>query len=796
MTHFTNLHDCGPEDLEEKGAGGKAIGLARLSKLGLLTPPGLVLTDLSTKPQFEDLQEQLKPLAPGPYAVRSSAEGEDGAEASFAGQYTSLLNVDSVEGVMRAIEECENSLFSQRAQAYREEQANLSANTMSVVIQRMVPAKVAGVLFSADPVTGRRDHLVVDAVRGLGESLVSGTQTPDHFLTTREGETIHQDLVGDAPILKDQHIRELVKQARKVEAAWGLPLDFEWAIDERGVIWWLQARPITNLPIDPRELDTVVQKNTDVFTRYNIGEMMPGAVTPLTLSITARGIDVGLQAMMKACGVQKKIENENLFVGTFFNHLFLNLTALAVITTAVAGSTTERMGQALCGRAIDEVDPGPPLSLWRQILNGIRYGLYILGSNRAAKRLVETLEAVPPLPAGTSVELWPWLEQEIKRLEDIYCLHLQTSAASGALTPALLEIVAEGQAPTEEHHAVVASWIRVDEGVESASIATDMEAMLTLLARDPNLAAQLKSKGDEDAFAWLNDTASGKLGELWQAYLQKHGHRVVRELELHEREWESDPRPLLKTLRQHPNTPPPQFSSNNTPVARQPRGAVKWMVQKNRHFVRVREKTKSQLAKMTTHLKKGFRELGHRLVTEGVLEDVNLVFFLQRDEIQRMLHTKSQSWNELAKNRQVAFEYQQELRFEDLFIGAATPRVMKTHVDTSRDCLKGKPVSRGYVEGPARVVRHLSEALEVQPGEILIAPVTDVGWTPCFGVIAGVVTEIGSAVSHGAVVAREYGLPGLVNVSGATEQFKTGEMVVLDADRGLVYRKGYVVSST
>ena len=123
-------------------------------------------------------------------------------------------------------------------------------------------------------------------------------------------------------------------------------------------------------------------------------------------------------------------------------------------------------------------------------------------------------------------------------------------------------------------------------------------------------------------------------------------------------------------------------------------------------------------------------------------------------------------------------------------MGAAEPWTPEALAQGGEGWLQGKPVSRGYAEGPARVVTRLAEALEVQAGEILIAPVTDVGWTPCFGVIAGVATEVGSAVSHGAVVAREYGLPGVVNVQGATHVFKTGEIVVLDANRGLLYRKG------
>ena len=154
-----------------------------------------------------------------------------------------------------------------------------------------------------------------------------------------------------------------------------------------------------------------------------------------------------------------------------------------------------------------------------------------------------------------------------------------------------------------------------------------------------------------------------------------------------------------------------------------------------------------------------------------------------------MLHAPANTWAHLADKRRKTFDYQTSLVFPEVFVGPAEPSIPESRNTTDDKWLRGKPVSRGRVEGPARVVSNVTEALEVQPGEILIAPVTDVGWTPCFGVIAGVATEVGSAVSHGAVVAREYGLPALVNVHGATHHFKTGELVVLDAERGFLYRK-------
>ena len=155
-----------------------------------------------------------------------------------------------------------------------------------------------------------------------------------------------------------------------------------------------------------------------------------------------------------------------------------------MITTAVAGSTTDRLGRALCGRTIPEVDPGPEQSKIRQALNGIKYGFYLMGAHKAHAKLTEELKHVSIPGDGSAQEMFTWLEKEVERLYHIYTLHLQSSAASGAFTPALLETLSKGEIPTEEHHAQVAAWIRVEHDVESADIAGGMAAMVKLLQNE------------------------------------------------------------------------------------------------------------------------------------------------------------------------------------------------------------------------------------------------------------------------------------------------------------------------
>ena len=412
--------------------GGKARGLAWLSGLGLRVPDAVVIVPGDGELPDAVLEAALSAVGGGPWAVRSSASDEDGDQSSFAGQYLSGLELDTLAAVRDGFARCVDSLQSARAAAYRTEQGGSRPARMAVVVQKMVRAATAGVLFTLDPVSGRRDHLIIDAVEGLGESLVSGHATPDHVVLGPGGDVRVLEPAGSTPLLDPEQLAHLVREARAAERAHGGPLDLEWAIDADGVVWWLQARPITRVPPDPRSRDTTTHAPTDVHTRFNIGEMMPGAVTPLTQDLTGRGIDHGLQDMMIRCGAQSGHEDQLVYLSAFFGHLFLNLTALARICTAVAGSTTERMGQALCGRPIPEVDPGPSRNPVTQAVNGLRYGIYLLGAGRAQRALSREIERAAPIPDGGASALIPWLETEVERLFRAYALHIQSSATSGA----------------------------------------------------------------------------------------------------------------------------------------------------------------------------------------------------------------------------------------------------------------------------------------------------------------------------------------------------------------------------
>jgi len=771
------------EAVIDEAVGGKAEGLVRLLRYGFEVPPAFVIRGASETTLPPDLAEQYRRIGAGKVAVRSSATGEDSEEASFAGQYETVLDVEGLDALVAAIRDCVRSLTNARARAYRNEKLSQSYVQMNIVVQQMVAARSAGVVFTANPMNARRDQVVIDAVKGLGEALVSGRATPDHWVLRRDGTMIDSDVREEAPVLTDSECTMLLEGSLRAEACFGAPVDMEWAFDQEGRLRWLQARPITQLPADPNELDTTPDPS-HVYTWANIGEMMPGAVTPLTYSVTGRGIDIGMQHAYRRSGVNVPPGDGIRYVGMYFGHLFINLTTLSEIAVDVAGSTKKQMCMALCGRDIEEIPEPEPASKLKRVFNGTRYFYQLLGA-ATHRRQMDALVGRLSLPkTGSAQSLYQVIDQNLPQMWKAYELHLLSSSSSGALSPILLEILAKGEEPTQEHHAEVAEMLAGAKNVESADIAEGADRIVDLLLDNPEAESAFASVDPRSALQWLRSPASGEAGLELERYLRRHGHRAVRELELRQKGWSADPVPLVTSLqsgfrakrvhgaqRRPTATAPPA----NHPILRR-------LLPIAHAAIRCREHTKSGLVAVTTEFKRAYRALGAAMVAEGLLPDEDAIFFLTHAELGERLRGRAEL-ADLAVSRRQVIDYQMPLHFPQVFRDRPEPLRLRA-VEGEDGALVGRPVSRGAVTGRARVVATLDEAAALEAGEILIAPITDVGWTPYFSLIAGLATDVGSAVSHGAVVAREYGLPAVVNLRVATSRFRTGDLVTLDGNRG------------
>uniref|UniRef100_UPI002B26BA7F PEP/pyruvate-binding domain-containing protein n=1 Tax=Nocardioides sp. TaxID=35761 RepID=UPI002B26BA7F len=662
------------------------------------------------------------------------------------------------------------------------------AATMNVVVQRMVDAAVAGVVFTADPVSARRDLLVIDAVAGLGEALVSGEATPDHYGVALDGTVVRRLLVGDEPLLSDDQVARIAEQARAAAAHEGQPLDLEWAIDRTGELFWLQARPITTLPADLNEHDTTLPRPDDVLTISNVSEMMPGAVCPLTMSFTGWGIDYGLQHMQVSVGARARIEPDWQVTASAYGHLFLNLTGNLAMAASILGSNADQTAQTICGRLVPELTDLPPRPLPRRIFNTGKLLRFCLAAPKVVDRFGEELAAFALVPGAHAAATWQDISGKLSFFDHAMAVHIQSSALSGFYCSIVENMVSgEANASTVAEQSEAVRLLAGASGVESAVMLEELDELIDSVARHPDADERLVGAELDAAVAWLR--AEPELAEGLATFLARHGHRGYRELCLRDPSWGDDVSPLVQSMQAAVHARlltggRREISSEQVDQAGLSRG-LRWILPKAHNAIRRREHTKSQLVDVAHRFQIAFRGLGVQLAAEGAIPDADLVYFFTTDELSGFVASPTQAAVEHALARRDALEHQQRLEFPEISVGLPAPLEPQV-LDVSDGVLQGRPASRGVVEGVVRVAHTLQEAASLAPGEILVTPITDIGWTPYFSLIGGLVTDLGSSVSHGAVIAREYGLPCVVNTRQATRFLKTGDRVLLDGDVGSV----------
>ena len=786
------------EQITDSAVGGKAYGLSRLLAMGLPVPPAFVIRGAEAGSYPDDLEQRYRTLGCDKVAVRSSAQGEDGVDVSFAGQYDTVLNVADSTQLRQAIDHCVASFTGDRAARYREDQLNgavaaqgvvaIDADAMNLVVQCMVDARAAGVVFTADPVSARRDLLIIDAVAGLGEALVSGEATPDHYAVDNAGVILRRQLVGEQALLSDLEIGKIAEQARAAAAHEGHPLDLEWAIDQAGVLYWLQARPITTLPADLNEFDTTLPRPDDVLTISNISEMMPGAVCPLTMSFTGWGIDYGLQHMQVTVGARERIEQCWQITASAYGHLFLNMTGNLVMSAGVLGSSAEQAAQTLCGRIVPELKELPPLPWWGRVVNTGKLLRYCLTAPGVVQRFGQQLDQFVIDEKPDSAAMWDEIAGKSWFFDHAMAVHIQSSALSGFLC-AIVENMVSGKS-NDSTIAEQAEAVRLLAGasdVESALMLEQLDALLDQLALHPDAEHGFQRASVEEATEWLRRTPD--LAQSFTDFLESHGHRGYRELCMRDPSWSDDVTPLIQSMQAAVHARlltggHRELHSETIEWSALSRG-LRWILPKAHNAIRRREHTKSQLVELAHRFKRAFRHLGEQMASEGMIPDADLVFFFSTGELSDFIAASRASALEHALARRSALDFQHKFEFPEISVGLPQPLESQA-CDTSDGVLQGRPASRGVVEGVVRVAHTLQEAAALEPGEILVTPITDIGWTPYFSLIGGLVTDLGSSVSHGAVIAREYGLPCVVNTRQATSFLATGDRVRLDGDTGSV----------
>ncbi len=804
--------------------GGKGAMLARLFQAGLPVPAGCILTsqtittylDATGEPipaeatllqgDIPDelrtaLQAALRPLghAASGWAVRSSAMAEDGATASFAGIYESLLNV-AEEQLWDAIRTCWSSWWSDRALAYRQHLGlPVQPPQMAVVIQHMVPAACAGVAFTVDPISGDATQMVVNAATGLGIGVVSGVVEPEQYRLSKAAPVQVVDTrlhpAATTPLLTHEIAAGLGEQLLRIETLCGVPQDIEWAWDG-AQCWIVQSRPITTLG------QQTTEDISDVWTNANLKDVLPGLVSPLSWSTIGIQLDTAIRDQYGRVGYTWPAERHA--IRRFWGRLYFNMSLLQQAGYDVFGSSPAETIEYLGGADVQGFTPPQAPS----VMQRLRWLRNVWSFIRFLKRLRKEV----PSHFADLQHLWQHERQRIPHLDrnaiveailngpalnqPFLLLHLDLTAGLNGYLAILRQFI--GRRLPEADDGLFAELVTGLGDVYSADHSYRLWELSRLAREMPEVMVFLARR---DWCHWQEALASTGLAEPWESFLDAYGHRGLYEVDVANPRWREQPDYLLDILVAYAalpqNTPPfnPQEQAQRRQQAeadtlrRIPFWLRAWFRSTLHHtqiFSRYREQSKSHLVRLIDLARQICLRAGDELVQMELLDERDAIFFLQRDELIAALRGELDAGRiqqHVAKRR---LEHQRHATLQppDVIVGER-PVYDTTPVDQGL-VLSGLPSSPGRVTGTARTLRIPQENERLQAGDILVAPSTDPGWTPLFLLASGLVMETGGYLSHGAIVAREYGIPAVLNVPQAMQRIPDGATITLDGAAGTV----------
>jgi phosphohistidine swiveling domain-containing protein len=737
-------------------------------------------------------------------AVRSSATAEDLPGMSFAGQQETYLNIHGDAMVLKAVKRCWASLWTGRAIGYRSQHGIPPEEvSIAVVVQELVPADAAGILFTANPLTGARDQVMINAAWGLGEAIVGGQVTPDTVVVDRVSGTIVEEQISEKdvmtvrdldgthaePVPADQRTRAVLSPAQAAELArigvqienlHGQPMDVEWALHD-GHFFIVQARPITGLEGQTQPLEEWNDSLTGdyLWTNSNLGEAIPDVMTPCTWSL--------VKVFMSDAMATSSLPDYRGY-GNIGGRFYMNLSVAASLSAAV-GINRKRFAQLtgdVFGRLPDGMEiPLVDLPRWRVLRMLVPVAIGVLRRVHANKKRLLTFIATAPDRCDA---LRAWIRSASSPAELITLWWTEVE-------PIFHESCQMLEAATRQSGATLVTTRRKLQKLVGE---TDATAMLTGLQTG---GSQLASLGPLLGLARL---ARGEIDR--ETYARNYGHRGPHEFEVsiprpaEDPDWIDKQLASLDAAKEDTTALLARQEAARTAAwdrlrQRYPRRvrAMRRRVDRWAEIERAREEARSEVIRVFWVLRAFVLRTGE---LSGHGDDL---FFLSIEEILAVLEGVNTQLTSIPARRATYERYRSLPPYPTLIRGrfdpfrwAADPHRRTDLFDArgyhapASDVVRGFPGAPGVVEGLVRVIATAEEGDQLQAGEILVTTVTNVGWTPLFPRASAIVTDVGAPLSHAAIVARELGIPAVVGCGNAMMRLHTGDRVRVDGEEGMV----------
>ncbi|MGD8398623.1 MAG: PEP/pyruvate-binding domain-containing protein [Anaerolineae bacterium] len=760
--------------------GNKARNLRFLAEEGFLTPATYVCTwDAYTAYLQEDAQvvEALRAELAAMldlerrYAVRSSANLEDLTDSSFAGQFSSVLDVEGVDGILQAIWSVWSTTRSPASQTYLERSGHaIDDLKMAVVIQEMVHPHVSGVAFSKNPITGL-DEVLVEAVRGHGTALVQEGVTPGQWINKWGTWTHTPESSDDGSGIELALIGEVVRETKEIARAYGRPIDLEWVYDGDAV-HWVQLREITSLDIP-------------VYSNRISREVFPGIIKPLIWSVNVPLVNGAWVRLLAELIGPHEIEPEDL-AGYFYSRAYFNMAALGQVfeLLGLPRETLELlMGIEVEGPERPSFRPSP--KSYALLPRMLRFGV---DKVRFARKVDAFLPAMDRRLVAFHEKQAAALgeAQLLAEIDRLYPL-VQEAAYFNIVTPLLMQV----------HNRMLKGQLsRLDVDFESFDLTGGMEELERF---EPNVHLvdlhRLYRALDEDVQDQIREGSYAQLATLVEAeplregiarFLAQFGHLSDSGNDFSHEPWRENPDLVVQiivhyTALDDTTSDKLRLEDLSVPLLRRP--ILTSTYRRARQFRWYREAVSSLYTFGYGLFRDYFLALGDRFVDRGVLAMRDDVFYLYLDEVREIVETGhlADDAQALVQERMAEIERDRDAVPPNIIYGDEAPP-LDPHPGQG---FQGTPTSRGYYTGRTRVVTGIQDMGKLQQGDVLVIPYSDVGWTPLFTKAGAVVAESGGILSHSSIIAREYGIPAVVSVPGAC-QIADDSLVTVDGYRGEV----------
>jgi pyruvate,water dikinase len=781
-----------------------------------------------------------RPLSAVSVAVRSSATAEDLPDLSFAGQQDTYLNVIGADALLEAVIGCWSSLWTARAIGYRLRNRIAHEDAaLAVVIQEMVQSDVSGVLFSANPLTGLRSEAVIDATLGLGEALVSGQVEPDHYVVDTVSGKIVSKTLGQKKIstrgkkgggvetvrenaaarqaLSDDEIRQLAALGQQVQKEYGFPQDIEWAFSV-GKLCLLQARAITSLfPVPQETLDPL-----KIWLSFGAVQGLVGPMTPLGID-AIRHFVVGAGGLF---GVKARYDEVDVF-GVAGERIWIKISDLmrSPIGNRVFGAGLSII-EPSAGQILKTLAADPRLGVGKGKLKFITLrrlaGFFGPIAAHMAVNMLRPAQARAAFNAAIegyldAAQIAPAADRFGRLANVVTFIEKHVANALPFLLPKFIPVFGPSMAALNLLNEVAGEQNRglaleVTRGLPN-NVTTQMD--LALWATASAIRADAASAGvfrEADAPTLARRYLDGNLPAAAQnvvaRFLEQYGMRGVGEIDFGQPRWRENPTAVMHTLQSYlqidPSVAPDVMFAKGEQAAlaaieklaaearKQPGGWLKEKLVRGaayriRTLMGARESPKFFAIRAMGIGRKALLEVGKEFVAAGSIDDPQDLSFLALSELASLARDEPRDWKALIAARRATFERELRRRQAPRVLvsdGRAFYEGVGAETD-SANAISGSPVSPGVVEGIVHVVFSPNDT-QLAPGEIMVCPGTDPAWTPLFMTAGGLITEVGGMMTHGSVVAREYGIPAVVGVDHATERLKDGQRIRLDGTTGKI----------